>query len=314
MTPGQFIAKWQANTRNERAACQEHFIDLCRLLDEPTPNTDPTGANYAFEKGATKATGDDGWADVWRKEHFAWEYKGKRKDLDAAHRQLLQYAGALSNPPLLVVSDISRIVVRTNWTNEVSERHDILLTELTDPAKRSLLKCVFSNPERLRPGKTREALTAQAAGEFAGLAERLRHRRHEPHAVAHFVIRLAFCLFATDVGLLPKGLFARMLEAARNSPDRFEGYAHRLFHAMAERGGEVDFTPVQWFNGGLFDDNSALPLEAADIEALLRAEALDWSEIDPSIMGTLFERGLDPAKRTQLNRVHFETRSPAASG
>ncbi len=41
MTPEQFIAKWQANTRGERAACQEHFIDLCRLLDEPTPNTDP---------------------------------------------------------------------------------------------------------------------------------------------------------------------------------------------------------------------------------------------------------------------------------
>src|SRR4051812_19989126 len=132
MVPEEFIAKWRPNTRSERAACQEHFIDLCRLLDEPTPNTDPTGASYAFEKGATKATGEDGWADVWRRERFAWEYKGKRRNLDEAYKQLLLYAGNLGNPPLLVVSDIQRIVVRTAWTNAVSERHDILLEELTE--------------------------------------------------------------------------------------------------------------------------------------------------------------------------------------
>jgi hypothetical protein len=104
MTPAAFIAKWRANARNERAAAQEHFLDLCALLDEPTPNSDPTGASYAFEKGATKASGGEGWADVWRRGRFAWEYKGKHKDLDAAHRQLLQYAGALENPPLCEIA------------------------------------------------------------------------------------------------------------------------------------------------------------------------------------------------------------------
>ncbi len=34
MIPTAFVAKWQANTRNERAAAQEHFLDLCALLDE----------------------------------------------------------------------------------------------------------------------------------------------------------------------------------------------------------------------------------------------------------------------------------------
>ena len=130
MTPEDFIAKWRANTRLERAACQEHFIDLCGLLNEPTPNTDPTGATHAFEKGAAKATGGDGWADVWRKGCFAWEYKGKHRDLEAAHRQLLLYAGALGNPPLLVTCDMDRFVIRTNWTNAISERTEILLPDL----------------------------------------------------------------------------------------------------------------------------------------------------------------------------------------
>lgn len=307
MTPTSFIAKWSVNVRNERAAAQEHFLDLCALLNEPTPNSDPTGAAYAFEKGATKASGGEGWADVWRRGRFAWEYKGKHKDLDAAHRQLLQYAGALENPPLLVTSDIERIAIRTNWNNAVSERHEVRLDEMADPARLDVLKAVFSDPDRLRPGKTRAALTSEAAAEFAELAGRLRVRGYAPQTVAHFVNRLVFCLFADDVDLLPKALFERMLDAARKAPARFEDYAKRLFGAMAERGGEVDFTPVAWFNGGLFEDSFALPLEAEDISLLQRAAALDWAEIDPSILGTLFERGLDPDKRSQLG-AHYTSR------
>lgn len=306
-TARDFIRKWNANVRNERAAAQEHFLDLCALLNEPTPNSDPTGAAYAFEKGATKASGGEGWADVWRRGRFAWEYKGKHRDLEAAHRQLLQYAGALENPPLLVTSDIERIAIRTNWNNAVSERHEIRLDEMADPARLSVLKAVFSDPDRLRPDKTRAALTAEVAAEFAELAGRLRSRGYDPQEVAHFINRLVFCLFADDVELLPTSLFERMLSAARKAPSRFEDYIRRLFAAMAERHGEVDFTPVAWFNGGLFENSTALPLEANDISLLQRAAALDWAEIDPSILGTLFERGLDPDKRSQLG-AHYTSR------
>ena len=107
-SPTEFIAKWRANHAHERAASQEHFLDLCALLGEPTPNSDPTGAAYAFEKGATKASGGDVWADVWRRGRFAWEYKGKHKDLVAAYNQLLRYREDLENPPVLVVCDMDR--------------------------------------------------------------------------------------------------------------------------------------------------------------------------------------------------------------
>ena len=82
MTPEAFIKKWKTSTLTERAASQSHFIDLCALMDEPTPtDVDPTGEQYAFERGATKTSGGEGWADVWKRGCFAWEYKGKRKDL-----------------------------------------------------------------------------------------------------------------------------------------------------------------------------------------------------------------------------------------
>jgi type II restriction/modification system DNA methylase subunit YeeA len=307
VTPQDFIAKWRAVELKERSAAQSHFNDLCRLLglDDPVA-ADPRGTWFTFEKGATKTSGGEGWADVWRKGCFAWEYKGRHKDLAAAHRQLLNYAGALDNPPLLVTCDMDRIVIHTNWTNTVQETHALALDDLLDGAKRDLLKAAFTDPERLKPAKTRQALTEEAAARFAALAQRLRAHGHDAQTVAHFVNRLVFCMFAEDVGLLPGSLFLKMLEAARPRPDLFEGHARTLFAAMKE-GGFVGFERVEWFNGGLFDDDRALPLERVDIDDLLEAARLDWSQIDPSILGTLFERGLDPDKRSQLG-AHYTDR------
>ena len=111
-TPENFIHKWRNSTLKERSAAQEHFIDLCRLLGEKTPvEADPQGKWYSFEKGAKKTGGGDGWADVWKRGCFAWEYKGKQKDLDAALKQLQQYALALENPPLLIVSDMDTLTL-----------------------------------------------------------------------------------------------------------------------------------------------------------------------------------------------------------
>ena len=121
MTPYEFIDKWRASTLTERQGSQQHFLDLCELLGEPKPaDVDPTGETYCFERGARKDTGGDGWADVWKRHHFAWEYKGKHKDLYAAFVQLRRYSLALENPPLLIVSDMLRFRIRTNWTNSVS--------------------------------------------------------------------------------------------------------------------------------------------------------------------------------------------------
>lgn len=100
---------------------------------------DPEGTWYTFERGAEKTTGHSGWADVWKRGYFGWEYKGPRKDLAAAYNQLLQYAGSLENPPLLVVSDIQTIVVHSNFTNTVKRVETFTLDDLLDPRKLSLL-------------------------------------------------------------------------------------------------------------------------------------------------------------------------------
>jgi type II restriction/modification system DNA methylase subunit YeeA len=121
--------------------------------------------------------------------------------------------------------------------------------------------------------------------------------------VAHFVNRLVFCMFAEDIGLLPNAMFTRMLKEAERAPAEFEPLCRALFGAM-QTGGRLGFERVEWFDGGLFDDDGALPLSKVEIERALDAADMDWSQIDPSIMGTLFERGLDPDKRSQLG-AHY---------
>ncbi|MDX8391453.1 MAG: type IIL restriction-modification enzyme MmeI, partial [Mariprofundaceae bacterium] len=304
MTPETFIEKWRDSGLGERQASQSHFNDLCALLDETNPtDADHAGEWFCFEKGAKKTGGGDGWADVWKKGHFGWEYKGPNKDLDKAYQQLQRYAVALENPPLLVVSDTRDIIIHTHFTNAVYQTHTILLEDIGTAENLQKLKWLFTDPERLRPGQTRDAVTAEVAKAFASIAQNLRDAGHEAQTVAHFVNRLLFCMFAEDIELLPDKLFTRLLEACEHTPERFAPMASELFAKM-NKGGYFGADEIAWFNCGLFDDDTALPLDAEGVKQTLQAARMDWSSIEPSIFGTMFERGLDPAKRSQLG-AHY---------
>jgi type II restriction/modification system DNA methylase subunit YeeA len=303
MTPHEFIAKWK-DGGDERRDAQPFFEDLCRLVGHKTPReADPEHKWFTYEYGASKTSGGDGWADVWKKGYFGWEAKGTHKDLGRAYEQLKMYADALENPPLLVVSDLHTIIVHTNFTNTVKREIRFTVEDLANFEALQTLEAVFKNPEALRPGTTRTAITQEAAEKFTTLAQTLRTRGHAPHAVAHFLNRLLFAMFAEDIGLLPNQLFTKLVRSSQGNPDLFAKRCRELFEAM-NKGGDVAFENVEWFNGGLFDDDTVLRLEAEDLKVLLAACVLDWSSIEPSIFGTLFERGLDPSKRSQLG-AHY---------
>ena len=306
MTPEQFIATWKNNPLTERAGAQAHFDDLCDLLGVPKPR-DPE--NYCFERGAKKAGGGDGWADVWMRSRFGWENKKPGRDLDAALKQLTDYSLQLDNPPLLVVCDRERIVIHTAFTGYPDEPREIRIEQLVDPEIRQILRWVFTDPEKLRPEKSTAAITAEAAGHFAELAAAMRRRGQAGadvgQRVAHFLVQCLFCMFAEDENLLPAGVFTDLLKNAGGDTDKAARRIEKLFRAMQQNGGEYGDHDIAWFNGGLFKIIDIPPLTATDLAALHRAAAdMDWRGIDPTIFGTLFERGLDPAARAPLG-AHF---------
>ncbi len=317
MTPADFIAKWSDATLRERQGSQMHFLDLCALLGEPQP-TDPDA--YCFERGATRADSTDGWADVWRKGCFAWEYKGPHKDLDKAFRQLATYVSDLQNPPYLVTSDMARIVVRTNFTNTVTRTIEFSLEDLREPPKLDLLRQVFQGSDRLKPVISPQELTAKAVERFAELGQRLQNRRtpddrplHDPRAIAHFLNQLVFCMFAEDAKLLPDGLFTRTLKGVQNRPERAKQALSDLFAAMASENEDDRYLlgvgVIEWFNGGLFDGAEPLLLEPADLKLVAdTAGEHDWSEIDPAIFGTMFEEALKATRKRAALGAHYTDR------
>ncbi|MFZ4683463.1 MAG: type IIL restriction-modification enzyme MmeI, partial [Terrimicrobiaceae bacterium] len=307
MTPDAFVKKWSGVALTERSAAQQHFLDLCALTGHSSPaEADPAGEWFTFERGAEKSSGGDGFADVWKRGFFAIEYKGRHKDLDKAYQQILLYREALENPPLLAVCDLDRIVIHTNFTATAKKVHEIALTELPEPRNLEILRNLFHAPDKLRPGATSQAITEQAAARLGSLALSLRGRGLDPAEVARFVDRVVFCLFAEDVALLPADLFTNLFAKTHADPPRLKKLLDQLFHAMAH-GGDFGLDSIRHFNGDLFNDAPAVEMLPAEIEAVLLASKLDWSAIDPSIFGTLFERGLDPAKRSQLG-AHYTSR------
>ena len=216
---------------------------------------------------------------------------------------MTRYAAALEHPPLLVVCDTIRFQILTTWTNLETKKYSFELEDLADPEKFNLLRAVFHNPDALKPTRTRAMITAEAAKKFQSISDALQQRNPDREAVAHFVNQLVFCFFADSVKLLPEGLLKKLLQTCEKRPHKSRDYFQKLFDSMKD-GGDLDLTEIAHFNGGLFDGKPALGLEHVEIQLLFSATSLDWSLIDPTIFGTLFERFLDPDKRAQIG-AHY---------
>ncbi len=302
MTPETFIAKWRDNPLKERASYQLHFADLCDLLGVEKPSPD-SADRYCFERGATRTGAGRGWADVWKRDCFAFEYKSRAGDLKQALKQLMTYALALDNPPLLVVCDTNILQIHTHFTNAPSETYTYALDDFALPETLTKLRWLFTDPQQFHPQRTIAQITEEAAGKFAELARSLAAKGYEPARIAHFLNQCLFAMFAEDTELLPNRLFERLLYNNRYTPEKLARRLAHLFESMRE-GGDFGVENISYFNGGLFREIDTLPLDATEAKILYAAAQLDWSGIEPSIFGTLFERGLDPAKRAQLG-AHY---------
>ena len=340
MTPAEFKKKWAKFSGKETSAYQSHFDDLCRMLGLPTPiEADPTGDEwFCFQKGVIKdaelvhfidASGavrkiEKGFADVWRKGCFGWEYKGLHKNLDEAYAQLQRYREALFNPPLLVVCDFDRFIVRTNFNGTVQEPHEFTNAQIDDPRNLRLLRAVFTDPDFLKPQRTTAEVTETLAGQIAEVAKSLQKRESRELAdartraelsfsqrknlrIARFLNRVVFCFFAEDTGLLPKKLFSELIKAGLDDPAHFAVTLENLFAVMAV-GGTFGVHKIRHFNGHLFEESTVFELTAGEMRELGEAAEADWQFIQPTIMGTLFERALDENQRAQLG-AHYTSES-----
>ena len=213
-----------------------------------------------------------------------------------------------------MVCDRLTIRIHTQFTGHPTETFNIAMAELAQPEKLALLRRIWQDVESFRPKKTSRDITEAAAKSFATLADGLRRRgpdkltqplEAQTHAddIAHFLTQCLFCFFAEGVGLLPGRMLEGLVNNRKLTSDKLTTGLANLFGVMRD-GGLYGNDDIPWFNGGLFKKINVPLLSVLDTTELRNAAALNWSAIDVSIFGTLFERGLDPAKRSQLG-AHY---------
>ena len=300
MQPQQFIRRWRNAAFGERQGAQSFFNDLCALADHPTPAAFGNPEVFTFEKWVP-----GGFADAYYEEHFGWEFKGDDADLDAALNQLLRYQVHLKMPPLLIVSSFNTIHIQTNFPGMATERHVIPVAALDEREHLDKLRWAFHAPGEFRPNRTLDAATKETADLFFAIVQDMEKRIDEPEKLARYLNQIVFCLYAEDAGLLPGGLFTRIVRQHNHDPNTFDQAVRSLFDQMAKvEGGLFGADKVSYFNGDLFNSVDTVLFSDVALYHLAQAAGKNWRDIEPSIFGTLFERALDASKRSQLG-AHY---------
>lgn len=329
-----FIAKWSGVTASELSTAQSFALDLCHLLDVPPPHPDAE-QQYMFERPVTFTHGDGstsaGRIDLYKRACFVLEAKklkapthtkGFDDALLRARSQAEQYARALpageGRPPFLIVLDVgNRIELYSEFSRSGAtytpfpdpRSHRIALTDLRDDTIRDRLRTIWLDPLALDPSRESARVTREIAARLAALAKSLEQAGHRADAVAQFLMRCLFTMFAEDVKLLPPESFRNLLINYADQPDTAMRMLGILWHDMDVGGfsGAIACEVLR-FNGKLFKRPDTLPLTREQIALLIEAAKAKWEHVEPAIFGTLLERALDPGERHKLG-AHYTPRA-----
>ena len=239
-----------------------------------------------------------------------------------ARNQADGYARAVARedgwPPFLLVVDVGHVIeVYADFSGQGQgytqfpdgNRYRITLDDLRDEAARARLQAIWTDPHSLDPTRVSAQVTRQVAEHLAELGRSFEAQGHAPEAVARFLMRALFTMFAEDVQLIPEGAFSKLLKDRRGHPEHAAPMLESLWQTMNTGG----FSPalscdLKRFNGGLFREATALPLSAMQLGLLIQAASHNWREVEPAIFGTLLERALDTRQRHKLG-AHYTPRA-----
>ena len=306
MQPNEFVAKWHNVNFGEKQASQEMFLDICALVDHPTPVTYGNREAFTFEKWVP-----GGFADAFLEDHFGWEFKSLDSQLEDGMNQLLRYQVHLKTPPLLIVSSFRTIRIRTNFPRMETVMHEIPVASLDQQEYLDRLRRVFHAPADFRTGRAVEKVTRETADLFHKIVTEMELLDADPEKLARYLNQIVFCLYSEGAGLLNEQLFTNTVTRHHRNPARFDQAIRNLFCQMSE-GGLFGYFSVPWFNGNLFEAAETIELSSGALQRVAEATVNNWRSIEPSIFGTLFERALDASKRSQLG-AHYTSAEDIAS-
>ena len=250
---------------------------------------------------------------------------GWRRYIDDAKKQAEEYARQLPDsehiPPIIIVSDIGylfefyhnfRDTARSYEPLPIWNRsHSLRLEDLADPAVRDIFQRVWNSPRSLDPTARQTVVTRDLAQKLGKLAAEFdKDRRLEPDTapsadtVADFLIRCLFTMYAEDVGLLPEKSFTNLLMEIKEDPRQVSDSLTALWREMNEGGYSATLRRrIPRFNGRVFANATAIPINTTRMDRLIEAARCDWSDVDPSIFGSPLEE--NDAQSSQNSQESF---------
>ena len=239
-----------------------------------------------------------------------------------ARNQADNYARAVAKgdgwPPFLMIVDVGHVIElyadfskQGQGYNQYPDgnRYRIYLEDLRKGDIRDLLRMIWTDPYRLDPSLRSADVTRDIATHLAELGKSFEGQGHDSEAVARFLMRCLFSMFAEDVDLIPRGCFTELLRKLRGHPEHAEPALKGLWESMNAGGfSQVLMQDLKRFNGGLFKEAEALPLNEPQLDLLFEAAEADWKQVEPAIFGTLLERALDKRQRHKLG-AHYTPRA-----
>ncbi len=267
----------------------------------------------SFEKPVKKSDGKGGFIDLLWKGVLLVEHKSRGRDLDRAFHQATDYFYGLKDrdlPRYVLVSDFARLRL---YDLETDQRQDFALKDLHKNIKQFGF---IAGYQAHRFEEHEEAANIKAAEQLGKLHDQLKAAGYDGHPLEVLLVRLLFCLFADDTGILEKNQFNEYLEQ-RTAEDGSDLGMHlaQLFQILntptdkRPRTLDEQLATFAYVNGRLFAEMLPIPtFNSAMRETLLDACSLDWSRISPAIFGSLFQSIMDKEARRNLG-AHYTRES-----
>lgn len=302
-----FVAKWEPYTGTERSEAQTFLNELfaCYGSDRST-----CGAVFEDSKPA------DGIMDLYWEGLCIIEMKapGEKSRLTAHRKQALDYwassadkAAHREQPPFVVLCSFNRFEVFEPGRNMKEPLAAFDLSDLPDHFE--ALNFLAGRGVMPLFGEFYRDLTTEAAKAVAELYHSVRDRDGAPpEEVQRFVLQLAWCLFAEDLGMLSGHPVQRIIEKLIGDPNT-SSYAEfgALFDVLddpGDYGRKGILAGTTYVNGTLFEKAARVHLEPAELILLRTAAEFDWRAVDPTIFGSLMEGCLGRELRWKLG-AHY---------
>jgi hypothetical protein len=307
----RFAAEWK-DAAVERAEAQSFWTELFAVYGIKRRSV------ASFEEKVRNLSGAFDRIDVFYAGVMLGEHKSRGEDLTKAQSQAFNYVQSLTRearhsevPQYIVLSDFETIVV-----------FDLDASDPAEPVARFPTAKLHENTRHLgflagqttRPIDPEDPINIDAVEILGRLHDALESRGYTGHALERFLVRVLFCLFADDTGILEPDTFKAIIKESREDGFGLGALLNQVFDILdtpKDQRAQLpeEFANLPYVNGQLFAERlPAVNFNAETRAALLEACEFNWSRISPAVFGSLFQSimaGDEGAKKRRQIGAHY---------